>query len=62
MVQVTHLAVGAHEQRHVLHHADHGQPHLAAELDLLAHVQQRHLLRSGHHDGARDSRRRQVLH
>ena len=33
-----HLAAGAEEAAHVLHHPDDGQLHLVAEADLVAHV------------------------
>lgn len=39
-----HLALGAHEATHVLHHPDDGQLHLVAEADFLPHILEGHLL------------------
>jgi hypothetical protein len=41
-----HLALGAHETAHVLHHPNDGQLHFVAEADFLPDVLERHLLRS----------------
>lgn len=40
----SHLALGADEAAHVLHHPDDGQLHLVAEADLFPDVLERHLL------------------
>ena len=48
-------AVRADETAHVLHEAQYLDARLLAEVYLLAHVQQRHLLRRGDHDGAVDA-------
>ena len=40
----SHLAFGADEATHVLHHSDDGQLHLAAEADLFPDILERHFL------------------
>lgn len=49
------LAVGAYESAHVLGQAQDANARLAAKVELLAHVEQRHLLRRGDDDGAVDA-------
>ena len=39
-----HLAFGADEAAHVLHHPDDGQLHLVAEADLFPNILERHFL------------------
>lgn len=42
-----HLALGAHEAGHVLHHADDWNVDLLAESDFLSNIQQSHFLVKG---------------
>ena len=45
-------AVAAHVHRHVFHDAQNRHPHLLEHLDALLGIEQRNILRRGHHHGA----------